>query len=84
MQGLKDRDLLTWHWQMMKVNKMVMYVSEMKWDLHDNHNHKIDMAFADEDESEERQKPVGQEIRILPYSYNEYPMGLLQPPLTFI
>ena len=32
---------------MMKVNEMVIYVSEMKWDLHDNHSHQDDMDFVD-------------------------------------
>ena len=45
-----------------KVNEIKMYVSEMRWDLHDNHSHKTDMAFVDENENEEwKKKPGGQD-----------------------
>ena len=46
MEGLKSRHLLMWHWQMIKVNEMVMYVSEMKWNLHDNFSHQNDAIFV--------------------------------------
>ena len=36
-----------WPWQIMKVNEMVMYVSEMKWYLYDNCSHQNQMAFID-------------------------------------
>ena len=52
-----------------------MYVSEIKWDLHDNHSHQNDMAFVDEDKNKEGQKPGGRDTML--YSYEKPLRGLL-------
>ena len=46
MNEQMNKQKVKWMVFMMKVKEMVVYVSEMKWDLHDNHSHQNDMAFV--------------------------------------